>query len=371
MKLQTLSPLLLTGFLCTGLCTATTAADVKAYGTVDMYVAMNNDGGEWTSAVQSGGASASLIGLTGTEELSNGLRAVFKLEAGMLMDDGTSAPPGGGAGYIFQRESWVGLESDRFGKLTLGRQYSPFFMTLILADPGNMSMGSAIGNYCWPNGDGILGGLFGPSDISRRDNSILYATPNFSGFSAEVFAALGEVERTDGQTSSTLGNAYDIALQYAGERLFLRTTLLAEELSAEGYEHRTDRYWVAAATYDLGFTKPSVIFTKKFSRDTENAPDVWALQLGATTPLGHGTLLTSAAYLKNETVSDADTLSFGTRYDYPLSHRTKLYAGAAVVLNDDLADNVVIPGPGSSAPFSIEKAGNNQTQFFFGINHSF
>lgn len=371
MKTSNLSPLLIAGLVTLGVGASAEAADVRAYGTVDMYIAVNNDNGNWTSVLQSGGASASLVGLTGTEALSGDFRAIFKLEAGMLMDDGTSAPPGGGDGYIFQRESWVGLESSRWGKLTLGRQYSPYFMTLIMADPGHMSMGSAIGNYCWPNADGILGGLFGPSDISRRDNSILYATPNFSGFSAELFAALGEVEQTDGKTSSTLGNAYDIAFQYVGERLFFRTSLLAEELSAEGYEHRTDCYWVAAATYDLGVTKPSVIFTKKFSRDTEAAPDVWALQLGATTPLGTGTLLTSAAYLKNETVSNADTLSLGTRYDYPLSQRTKLYAGAAVVLNDDRADNVVIPGPGSSAPFSIEKAGNNQTHFFCGVNHSF
>lgn len=67
----------------------------------------------------------------------------------------------------------------------------------------------------------------------------------------------------------------------------------------------------------------------------------------------------------------ADTWSVGARYDYPLSKRTKVYAGLAFVINEAHADNVVIPGPGSSAPFSIESEGNDQQQFFAGINHSF
>ena len=72
---------------------------------------------------------------------------------------------------------------------------------------------------------------------------------------------------------------------------------------------------------------------KKFSRDTATSPDVWALQLATSTPLGSGTLLTSVAMLKNESVSHADAVSYGIRYDYPLSQRTKVYVGLAGVRN--------------------------------------
>ena len=68
------------------------AADVEAYGTLDMYLAVNNDSGNWTSGVQSGGASASLVGLKGAEKLSDGLSAIFKL-VGRIREFSLNRPP--------------------------------------------------------------------------------------------------------------------------------------------------------------------------------------------------------------------------------------------------------------------------------------
>lgn len=349
---------------------AASAADIRAYGVVDMYAAVNNDSGNVTSALQSGGASASLVGLTGEEELRDDLKAVFKLEAGVLMDDGTSAPPGGGASYLFQRESRVGLESKHFGAVSFGRQYSPYFMTYILTDPGAMSMGSAIGNFCWPGTASLLGGPNGPSDNSRRDNSVAWTSPTFGGYSVEVFGAFGEV-KGETSTSSTLGNAYSLAAQYRSETLMLRTAVFTEETSSVQNRRKNDWYWVAGGVADLGFIAPSLLLVKRFSRDTAESPDLFAAQLGATTPVGPGKLLASAAYLKNSSASNEDAFSLGLRYDHPLGRRTKVYAGAALVVNESRADYAVIPGPGSSAPFDVEAAGNDAQQIFFGMNHSF
>ncbi len=345
------------------------AGDIEAYGTVDMYLAINNDSGNWSSGVQSGGASASLVGLKGTEQLSDGLSALFKLEAGMLMDDGTSAPPGGGTGYLFQRESWVGLTSEAYGTLSFGRQYTPFFMTFIMVDPGNMSLGSAIGNYCWPSTDGLLGGVYGHSDISRRDNAVKYVSPDFNGVSFELMGSFGE-EKIDGISSSTRKNAYDVGLQYAAGPLFMRTSLLSDGVT-DAHGRRSDRYWVWGASWHGEVTTPSALFVRKFSNDTASSPDVWALQLAAATPVAGGKLLTSVAVLKNMSLSDADSLSAGVRYDYPLSKRTKVYAGFSAVVNEEQSAHVVIPGPGSSAPFDSESTGNGARQFFVGMNMSF
>lgn len=347
------------------------ATNVQVYGVADMYVAVNNDSGTISSGVQSGGANASLIGLQGTENLTDGLSAIFRLEAGVLMDDGTSAPPGGGNGYLFQRESWVGLESTTWGRLTMGRQYTPHFMTFILTDPGYMSMGSAIGSFCWPGTDSLLGGAYAPMDNSRRDNSILYTSPTVDGFTFEAFGAFGETKNAAGEASGTIGNAYNLALQYRGGPLFVRTSVYTEQLSKAPEMRAEDTYWATGATWDLVVTKPSILFVKKFSRDTVESPDVWSLQLGATTPMGHGTLLTSVAVLKNQSADDADALAWGVRYDYPLSQRTKVYVGLAGVQNESASSKVVVPGAGSSAPFSISAAGNDQQQLFVGVSHRF
>lgn len=353
---------------------AAAADGVRVYGVADMYIAVNNDGGKTNAAVQSGGASASLVGLTGEETLENGLAASFKLEAGVLMDDGTSAPPGGGDSYLFQRESWVSLRSRDLGEIRLGRQYTPYFMTFILVDPTHMSLGGAIGNFCWPGDDSLLGGAFGASDISRRDNALLYISPDFGGFTAELMASTGEQKRSDGSSSSSRGNSYSAAVQYAQGPLLLRASWLFDKLlpsdALGGQAH--DQYIVLGGSYDAGFAAPSLMAVKKFSSaESAASPEVWAVQAAAAIPAAGGTLLASAAFLKNESEADADAWSLGLRYDYPLSKRTKVYCGASAVINEDNSDHVVIPGPGSSAPFFSEGTGRGAQQFFAGVSHAF
>lgn len=347
------------------------AREASFYGVADMYIAINNDSGHISTDVQSGGTNASLIGLEGKETLSSDLSAIFRLEAGVLMDDGTSAPPGGGSGYLFQRESWVGLDSQTWGRLTFGRQYTPHFMTLILSDPSYMSMGSAIGSYCWPGTDSLLGGAYTMSDNARRDNSILYTSPSFGGWKIELFGAFGENKTATGYASSTLGNAYNVALKYRPSQWMLRTSVFIEQLSKAPEIREKDTYWTTGLRWNGTWTQPSLLFVKKFSRDTATSPDVWALQLATSTPLGSGTLLTSVAMLKNESVSHADAVSYGIRYDYPLSQRTKVYVGLAGVQNESASSKVMVPGAGSSAPFAIDAVGNDQQQLFMGVSHRF
>mgnify|MGYP000492989133 CR=1 FL=1 len=52
--------------------TAAQAAQVDIFGAVDMYVGVNNAGGEWRTGLQSGGLTASHIGLKGTEDMGGG-----------------------------------------------------------------------------------------------------------------------------------------------------------------------------------------------------------------------------------------------------------------------------------------------------------
>ena len=60
--------------------TAAQAAQVDIFGAVDMYVGVNNAGGEWRTGLQSGGLTASHIGLKGTEDLGGGTQDSLELE---------------------------------------------------------------------------------------------------------------------------------------------------------------------------------------------------------------------------------------------------------------------------------------------------
>ena len=62
--------------------------------------------------------SGSRWGLVGNEGLGGGLKAIFRLESEFVLANGALDTPG----VLFVRDAWVGLESDVFGKFTIGRQ---------------------------------------------------------------------------------------------------------------------------------------------------------------------------------------------------------------------------------------------------------
>jgi predicted porin len=71
----------------------------------------------------------SRFGLRGSEDLGNGLSAVFTLELGFAPDTGALSQ----GGRFFGRQSFVGL-SGPWGAVTLGRQYTMLFWSLLDAD---------------------------------------------------------------------------------------------------------------------------------------------------------------------------------------------------------------------------------------------
>jgi len=65
--------------------------------------------------------------MTGTEDLGGGLQAFFKLENGFKLNNGAL----GNNGALFGRQAYVGLKSDRYGEVRMGRQYDLSFESLV------------------------------------------------------------------------------------------------------------------------------------------------------------------------------------------------------------------------------------------------
>ena len=98
---------------------APATSNVTLYGSVDAGVAfIDNAGGTSLRRVESGALYANRIGFRGTEDLGNGLSAVFVLETGFNVDDGAL----GQGGLLFGRQSFVGLRTS-WGTFSFGRQY--------------------------------------------------------------------------------------------------------------------------------------------------------------------------------------------------------------------------------------------------------
>lgn len=367
---------------------AATAAEVELYGTVDTYIAVNHNAGKTDVSLRSGGASASFWGIKGTEDIGPDLKAIFKLESAFLTDSGALPDGVKDDNVLFSREAWVGLHSNTWGTISFGRQYTPHFLTWAMTDPTDLSLGSAYSPFFFPMPTGVNGEV--KDSLVRHDNSVLYVSQRMAGVQLFAYAALGEEKDKDGNiTGSEDGNVYNIAANYVNGPLFVMASVLYQDYSGNqntnlGYQldgsHNPENpgqqdnghgmYYNLGVTYDFGITKLSGAFMYKDGEDTLNIPNFWVAQVGAATPLWGGRWSVSAAMLSNETQDDADAYSFGTRYDYPLSKRTKIYAGYEVVFNDSNAKYSVEAGPDSSLHYTNDW-GTTQGQFFMGINHKF
>ncbi|WLE64024.1 porin [Burkholderia plantarii] len=158
--------------------TAHAQSSVTLYGLIDEGVNFtSNAGGSKSYQMVSGDTVGSNWGLKGTEDLGGGLRALFQLENGFNASTGAL----GVTSRMFGRQAYVGLDSDRFGTLTLGRQYDP---TLDMWSPF-----TATGNWL---------GDFGahPYDNDNADwdyriqNSVKFVSPAYAGFKGEVLYGL-------------------------------------------------------------------------------------------------------------------------------------------------------------------------------------
>ena len=94
-------------------------SSVTMYGSLGSSIAyVSNENGKDTFFL-AGGTTPAWIGLTGTEDLGGDLKAIFKLEDGIVTATGANLVPG----EMFGRQAWVALQSARYGRVTLGRQF--------------------------------------------------------------------------------------------------------------------------------------------------------------------------------------------------------------------------------------------------------
>jgi predicted porin len=100
--------------------TAHAQSSVTLYGTLDAgLVFANNQGGHSNWQQGSGSVSNTYFGLRGSEDLGSGLHAIFTLESGFNLNNGKFNDNN----TIFNRQAFVGLQSNQYGTVTLGRQY--------------------------------------------------------------------------------------------------------------------------------------------------------------------------------------------------------------------------------------------------------
>ncbi|MCF7695060.1 MULTISPECIES: porin [Mycetohabitans] len=172
-------------------------SSVTLYGLIDAGITYTNsqDGrSNWQET--SGSVNGSRWGLRGAEDLGGGLKAIFTLENGFNIGNGDVAQ-----NRLFGRQAFVGLASDQYGAVTLGRQYDSVVDYLgPLALTGTQYGGT---QFAHPfDNDNLDNSL-------RVNNSVKYQSPNFDGFK---FGALYGFSNQAGNFANN--RAYSVGASY-------------------------------------------------------------------------------------------------------------------------------------------------------------
>ncbi|CAN7677929.1 porin [Trinickia sp. LjRoot230] len=369
---------------------------VTLYGLIDEgFDFTNNVLGHHNYELQSGFVQGSRWGLKGSEALGGGLKAVFQLENGFNVNNGRL----GQGGLQFGRQAYVGLASDSFGTITLGRQYDSL-VDFLAPTTANGNWAGYMFSHPYDNDN--------TDNTFRVNNTVKYMSPDFAGFQ------FGGTYSFSNSTNFANNRQYSVGGQYANGGLLVAAAYLqANNPSATAggaINNGGDTDFVAnrlrifggGVNYTFGPATAGFVYTNTDVRDPTGNGYLNQTTTGETVapitgPLAGATVtsvrfqnfeingkyqLTSALYVGAQYVYTLERYntslgsakpkihSFGLMADYNLSKRTDVYIQGAFqkVAGDSTGsslDQAYVPGAADLSSSSKQVVGR------VGIRHKF
>ncbi|KVM89206.1 porin [Burkholderia stagnalis] len=308
-------------------------SSVTLYGMLDAGIAYtNNQSGKSAWQQGSGLLSNTVFGLNGAEDLGGGLHALFRLESGFNLNNGTQSY----RNTMFGRRAYVGLQSDRYGTLTLGRQYDSVVDMLGPLAMSNNGDGNNLAAHPFDN-DNV-------DDSFYIDNAVKYTSPTIAGVQ---FSGLYGFSNQPGFSNN---RAYSAGVSYANGPVSLGAaylqlnrggTTLAGALSgndAPNFPAARQRVVGAGGSYAFDRLTVGALWTHSMFDETaaSSLP-------GALNSLRFDNYEVNARYALNPAVSFAGAYTFTNgRYDdatgthRPKWHQVTLMADYALSKRTDV-----------------------------------
>ena len=321
----------------------------------------------------------SIWGLKGEEELGNGWKVGFVLENEYQSDTGRMADDD----RLFDSQAYVSIGNDTF-KLAAGRV-------------GGLA--SAGGDFDLVGGFDPLEAAFGVGGMGAfssrdkmADNTLVAEVTPIDGLKISAMASLGD-EGDDDPKWHRRGHYYGLGALYENGPFSIGAVAEARTISnvhpdeETTYEGKKTGYtYTLGASWDFDVIKPMFMYQHTqngsqwqdglFGYEKEDGNVYQAtfkadsFLLGFTAPLGEGTLMTSAQYLKmkaGENNQKGNAMIFGIAYNYELSKRTSLYCGATYAKGSKGLSKKY----NENNYHSDMRADYNGYQFGVGLNHTF
>jgi predicted porin len=320
--------------------TAQAQTAVQIYGNVDVGVVKRSG-----DTLSIGKRAANTLGFKGTEDLGNGLKALFQLEVRYEPDTGTVE---NNTRPLFQGQSRVGLQGD-FGMVRLGRGLTPFQEVVGSFEPwhglptpaGFYTDISVAGFNTEPLAAGsTVNGVVtsGGANNNRISNAVFYNSPVLAGFQVNAswatkeatggpaLAGIGAGSASYAANTSATANPFSVAATYNNGPA---AAMLAYERNAI-----ESKVWSVAGSFSV---TPALKLMATYShQDQEHTntyrPTVKGALIGATYAVGPGKLLAGYGVKQQEEnfyQHDLLTRQLSVGYEYSLSKRTYLYVDAS------------------------------------------
>jgi predicted porin len=328
---------------------------VTLYGITDVGIEVVNHvpGPNGTSGtavrMESGSLAGSRWGIRGVEDLGGGIKAVFDLENGFSLNNGTL----GQGGRMFGRKAYVGL-STPYGDVMLGRQYNLLYDLMYVYDPLQFNPSYSAQGY-----DATL--------VGRADNSVRYLA-RFSGvtFAALYSSGFDSTIANGAQVPghSKVGREYSFSLQYATGPANLGVAYDQMQGTSIATQDVTQMRVVSGATYAFGPAKAYVGMRWLNIRNSTALQSSLLYWLGTSWQVNAPLTLSLGGYQERIRGTGQKTTSGVLLADYFLSKRTDIYAEVSYVSNSS-GLNVGVRALGDVT------TGSNQTGAMIGIKHSF
>lgn len=361
------------------------AAQVSLYGSVSTGLLYSNSaslsGGEDAEgnalgnqqsvdsfSMESGFWGDSIWGITGEEDLGNGWTVGFTLENEFGSDTGALATDG----KIFDSQAYLRIGNDKvniaFGNIGGLSSAGGDFDLICGFDPMEAFVGVA----------GL--GAFASKDYASGNMAVVEVTP-MEGLKVSLMGNTGDDDSSEAKWSDR-DHYYGLGVSYENGPLALAAIAEMRKYDRAADWADNDDSWTftVAAAYDFEVVRPSFVYqhaskTREFAAGEISgaAYNFDSFMLGATAPLGQGTLRASVQYVKgeNDAVSDEEGSAtiLGLAYTYDMSKRTTLYGAAFYSVGGDGLDKDL--GTNEMAFGLMDRAEYNSVGFGVGLVHTF
>lgn len=337
----------------------TANADVTVYGFIDVSIDAVDIDGASDDINMNGNTNA--LGVKGSEDLGNGMKAIFQLE---YQTDVTGNATDAGS-INTGRDQWLGLEGG-FGKVRLGTASTTYKSSGAKVDPIYRTSLQGRDNGLQSR----LHSQDGDAGEGRMTNGLFYSTPDFSGFTVSAEYSFDDTCSATSAPGCVDDNAYGLGAQYKNGGLFASVAYITSDKGGDDDATQINGSYKFGDFAVFGqYEIDGGLIGGSLNTPNQNidGADIW--HLGGSFTMGN--IMVYAAYGQGDDSSSAAT---NTEYDawtlagtYSFSKRTMMYAG----FNQVSCDAGGWSSNATNQCSGVQATGGENDQFTLGMRHKF